>query len=153
MQALRDSTLERQKLFMSQQNWVERRHARDHILAEQTSDVWNGVLTAIENCCESFNKRYSDIGRTERKTQNGCSLVITIFYRDQENPTSTSNRSQVRVTKEGRTISATTDGGVAKAFQIESDENHAFLSNGTEISADELSRLVLQDVLFKPLSI
>jgi hypothetical protein len=51
-----------------------------------------------------------------------------------------------------RHITVTVGDGAARLFPIAADENHRFIKSpaGEEITADEFSRLALEDALFKP---
>jgi hypothetical protein len=127
-------------------NWVERRAAREKHLGG-ASEVWQQALTAIDDSCNSFKSHYSDIGSPELTQQNGHRIIVALKF-----TTGGKRRfASIFFDESKPQISVAVDDGAAKNFKIEADDSHCFIKSptGQEISADEFSRLALEDVLFK----
>lgn len=131
-------------------NWVDRRALREDNLTQHAVDVWELVRTAIGNCCTSFRTRFPNMAEeVKNKTENGHRILVEITFK-----TPTGRRCRhvsIEFSKTENLITTTTDGEAAKRFPISADESHTFLKNGqSEISADELTKIALEDAFFKP---
>jgi hypothetical protein len=132
-------------------NWVERKARRDQMLKDTT--VWMNARTAVEECCASFGRHYSDTGSADCERINGHCTRVFVTY-GKRIPSRPDPRNQAVVFIEilfhaaKPEITATVDEKVMH-FPIDADEEHAFIFyDGREVSADEFSKLVLEGVLF-----
>jgi len=130
------------------ENWVECRALREQYQAN-AADVWQSARTAIDNCCNSYRQHFGGTAQVINQAENGHRVLIGIHFHQTGRGRQVSiefGRDEKNIPK----ISVTVDDKAAKIFQITADEHHAFISfQGKEISADEFSRLALEDALFK----
>ena len=133
-------------------NWVEKRWLRENNLKIGANRVWLDVTAAIDSACTSFKERYHDLAGVECTTQNGHRILVTI-----SRPIAPTNVSvgvtefPIQIIFEGNRITVVRGHNEnSKHYSLEADETHAFLKvHGQEMSADEFSRVVLEDALFK----
>lgn len=141
-------------LFCSEMNWIEKRWSREQHLSKDAPEIWQAVTVAVENSCTSFMQHYSALSGVTFKQQNGHRILVTVTRKYV--PTGISSyQSEVPVQliyEQGENQINVVIGynKNPKKFEIKSDEEHAFIFyGGKEISPDELSRLVLEDIFFK----
>src|ERR1039457_3148605 len=113
-------------------NWVDKKFARENIVLSGAPDLWQKVLTAIEDACSSFKKNVS-VRAIERRTENGHAVVVRATFPSKDNPVmfnSVPAINSVRVVfeEEQRLIMATLNQHPPKKFLIDSDEQECFLS-------------------------
>ena len=130
-------------------NWVDQRSRRDKALADGVPNVWARIRSAIQNACDSYNKHYSKNESRPAVTcelDNGKRVVIRIRRRYPDRETS----EELIVELKGDMIDCVADAR-QKPIRFESDEHGAFIkgSDGQKLSADEVSRLILEPFLFK----
>jgi len=129
-------------------NWVERRAAREAALKKHSADVWHSIRSALQDACGSFRKHYADEGILEDKLENGNRLHISL--RLERNPA----KGRYQEARKDVLISFNEDKAIieyitdesTRTVEISSDETSAFLKE--QISPDELSRRILEPVLF-----
>jgi hypothetical protein len=126
-------------------NWVERKSTREANLKDHAEDVWQNVRAAIQDCCESFRKHYN--GDIKDDLENGMRIRITVPYRTAPKQTILVSFNQARAT-----IEVTTGASATKAYHIDADETHAFITddNHKEVNADQFTQLTLESPLTKP---
>lgn len=120
-------------------NWVDRRARRERLLSEGGPEVWQQVRAALQDACESYTRHYDQLQRQLRcELENGIRLRIThgrttiLVAFVQELPAIVSAANQ------GKLI-----------FTIDADEDSAFVEHqGRRITPDEISELILKDLLF-----
>jgi recombination DNA repair RAD52 pathway protein len=126
-------------------DWVQRRAMRERNLSKDAPDVWQEVLTAIDNCCRSFREWYAVSAKLEKKIQNGHRIVIKVT---RNNPPSTMH-VQIDFDETVPCIWAARDARSPAQFLVDADEHSSFLKyNGERISVDDFSEIALKDALF-----
>jgi hypothetical protein len=135
-------------------NWVDRKFARENNVLRGAPELWQKVLTAVEDACGSFSKNY-ETPSVSRNTQNGHAVVVRAEFPPKDHlGTPIVNSVRIVFDEPQRLISATLNQNSPKKFLIASDENECFLSfQGDTVDADKLSELVLTDAFFKEPSI
>src|ERR1700730_11338991 len=60
-------------------SWVEERAQRDEVLWKGAPGVWDGVRSALQDACESYNTRYCnpDFPEVDCKLENGKRILIS----------------------------------------------------------------------------
>lgn len=136
-------------------NWVERAFAREDHLQTEPRGIWQKVLTAIQDACNSFAERRGQ-DTVRHSIENGHAVLVNVEFPRQQfaqgfvGGTRRFNEARVVFENQGRTITATLNGGSSQRFQIEGDENGCFILQGKErIDADRLSELALSGAFFK----
>jgi hypothetical protein len=136
-------------------NWVERRVAREQSLSNDKGTVWKEVRSAVDDACTSYRNHYG----TREPYVNDASLdglQIRIQLPRQllkGRPTATGGGaviSDITVSFNSQTPAIEwADHRGGHELTISSDENNAFVVEGaTRLSADEVSRRILEPVLF-----
>jgi hypothetical protein len=134
-------------------NWVDRRALRESQLAK-ASELWGDVITAIRECCESFNKYFPHLGSTlvnpPRSGPEDSQLQVQIKSPSTPtNPPGGTRFIEIKFCDRPLSITASTAGSAGRTFAIDADEHRSFIMNeGKQISVDELSRLILEPSLF-----
>jgi len=130
------------------ENWVERIALRNQHLAN-AEDLWQSARTAIDNCCNSYRQHFAGTAQVTNQAENGHRIVVAIHF----HLTGWGRHVSIEFGRDAKNaigITVTVDDKPAKLFQILADADHAFISfQDKEISADEFSRLALEDALFK----
>jgi len=130
-------------------NWVERNAARESNIVGRAPEIWQEVLTAIEDACNSFEGAH-DEPTIQRSTENGHAMVVRATF-PQLTP-GIPRAHSVRIVFDERrcVIISTLDDKTPLKFHIDADETKCFLTYQDEkIDADRLSELVLSDVFLK----
>lgn len=137
-------------------NWVERKFQmeqvlkqREQVLKDKARDVWDDARSAIQDCCNSFRRRYDE--SLEDKLENGLRIrIIRTFISDLT--TRKPKRWILAAFNESiPCIDVTVDDEPPRRFKLDADESHAFITNeGHEINADEFSEIALKYALCTP---
>ena len=126
-------------------NWVECKAAREANLKDGAEEVWQNIRSAAQDCCESFRKHYNS--NIKDALENGVRIRLIVPY-------STGQKQTILVAfnQLAATIEVTIGKSLTKAYHIDADETHAFVTddNRREISADEFTRIALESALTKP---
>src|SRR5947209_5001411 len=136
-------------------NWVDRRHQRQENLS-RASELWQEAVHAIDECCKSYNKYYSDHAATLNKREE--SHIVVSVEGDNFPARTVKAIAQVEFNNAERSITSKVDRGQIsfpeKKFVIEADETHAYITyQGRAISLDEFSRLAIELALYKQASV
>lgn len=136
-------------------NWVDRKFARESTLAKGAPEIWNDVRAAIQDACESYNERYTatEERRVNCQIENGKRVRVTKTLRRIISPSSYRDEAMVIVVSllaDPYRISAVGDPLGQLDQKISADESSVFLEGrtGNRIEADELSRWILELLLF-----
>jgi|ERR1017187_2412613 hypothetical protein len=139
-------------------NWVERKFQveqvlkqREQVLKEKATDLWDDARSAIQDCCNSFRRRYDE--GLEDKLENGLRIrIIRSFMVDHPLTTGTLKRRILAAFNETvPCIEVTVDDEIPIQFKIDADTSRAFITNeGREITADEFSEMALKRALCTP---
>lgn len=127
-------------------NWIKRRAAQEQTVASGAPVFWNAVCSALWDACDTYRQEYgTDV---ELIPENGSRLLIvktapehyvkatiTVVFK--------ADRREIEVTRTEDTLT----------FQVAADETSAFAlerPDGPKLSPDDVSRKILEPVLFPP---
>ncbi len=141
-------------LFWFEMNWVERRWKREQNFINGAPLVWQAITTAIDNACESLKEHYSGSAEITCTQQNGHRVHVAVNRKavpsDIQAYTAKIDVQIIYKADERKIDVIIGYNKPPKSFTITSDEAHTFLLHGgKEISADEFSQLVLEEIVFK----
>jgi len=137
-------------------NWVEKRWTIEQNLIKGAPEVWQAVVTAIDNACQTLKQHYSDVSDITCKPQNGHRVLVSVNRKQIPAHLSVyDERIDIQIIyerAESRIAVIVGYNKTPKHFPSRSDETHAFLIHDinarAEISPDDFSQLVLQDAFF-----
>jgi hypothetical protein len=134
-------------------NWIDRKFTRENNLVNGAPVVWQKVLTAIKDVCDSFSAKYHR--SAQYLTQNGQEVVVRVEFPPQSVPgmqdgLTPVNAARIAFNEQKFTITATLNGKSHREFHLDSNEHQCFIRHENKgISPDELSELALSDAFFK----
>ena len=135
-------------------NWVDRQMAKEGHMQAGPREIWQKVLTAIDDACNSFQKS-RQIPEITRNTENGHAIVVTVDFPPKPYPGTNgipcANIVRVVFDERQRRITSTLNEGASNQFNIEADENGCYINYRVteKISPDRLSEIALSDAFFK----
>lgn len=132
-------------------DWIQRRKARDLNLLK-AEELWQQVITEIQNCCNSFKKEYAHIGDLRHVPENGHSMKLALLFTGGNSPPSPhapTKMARITFDSDEPSIIVTVEGDAKKEFKIDADEKGCFLSRAKQpISLEDFSEQALQEFLF-----
>jgi hypothetical protein len=132
-------------------NWVERRANREKLLAAQSGEVWQSVRAAVQDACESFNRRYTREARerADCKLENGTRIRIVRELSTDPRVAPIPHNLTVQFDGVACTITVTRQNQVSSPLKVSADDHAVFLLHGHDrITADEASEVILKPLLF-----
>lgn len=129
-------------------NWVEIRALREKSLLNNSVEFWQEIVTAVEECCTSFNEYYSNLGSARHRTANGHRLLVTIT---RANVIGQAANSVVAIdfNREESHVDVTVDARTTQVFPLGADETKVYLvANHKPINVDDFTKLILEKPLF-----
>ena len=132
-------------------NWIEREARQKERMKIGAPELWQDVMTAVEDTCNSYTKHHAEVGKARFQPQNGHSVLIEVAHESMPSTIADMKR-RIRLTFDGiKSISITLDEHSLAPVVINADEDRCFLTiNKKEISIDEFCKYALSDGFFTP---
>jgi hypothetical protein len=129
-------------------NWVTRRASQEQNVASSAPVFWSAVSSALRDACDAYRKHYET--GVELIPENGSRILIVKasaegYTKETITVVFKADRHEIEVTRREDTLS----------FQVTADETSAFAlerPDGPKLSPDDVSRKILEPVLFPPKS-
>jgi hypothetical protein len=126
-------------------NWVEKRARTEAMLDNGAPAIWDQVRSAIQDACASFTQYYE-----ANFPQSSLTCELENGKRVKVSRVIDHGRLQriVAFDEQEPSIKVSSDKSTS-TYKIEADEQAAYVTHqGSRIDADELSKLVLEPLLF-----
>ena len=127
-------------------NWVKRRASQERTVASSAPVFWSAVYSALRDACDAYREHYgTDV---ELIPENGSRVLIVKtaaagYVKARVTVVFNADRLEIEVARAEDTLT----------FQVAADETSAFAlerPDGPKLSPDDVSRKILEPVLFPP---
>jgi hypothetical protein len=136
-------------------NWVEKQFARDKNMQDCPRALWQTVITAIEDACNSYSRVKSEPSVSIRR-ENGHAILVQIefprhFYPGMHNGVAVINDVRIAFDESQHLITAIINDKAPTKFPIQGDEVECYVTyQNSRIDADKLSEIALKCALEIP---